>query len=304
MHRDRPDARLARRSPSGSATARTSPARSTSPAASSAISKRCARSTPALPDDWRIFIEHKMYEPAFYSTVVQDWGTNYLIATRAGRQGLLPRRPRPPRAERQHRDDRGPADPVRQARRLPLQRFASTATTISTPARSIPTGCSWSSTNWSTPSCAGAEGFDPAHMLDQCHNVTDPIESLMRQRHRSLQRAYAQALLVDRAALAGYPGRQRRADGDADAEGRLPHRCRADPRHGAAATAAARSTRSPPIARRATARRSPRSGRPSPAVAAASSEELIVQARPTAGEEPDYAADRHLPNPLPSSPRT
>ncbi|RUV79067.1 sugar isomerase, partial [Mesorhizobium sp. M1A.F.Ca.IN.020.32.1.1] len=34
----------------------------------------------ALPDDWRVFTEHKMYEPAFYSTVVQDWGTNYLIA--------------------------------------------------------------------------------------------------------------------------------------------------------------------------------------------------------------------------------
>ena len=31
----------------------------------------------ALPDDWRLFTEHKMYEPAFYSTVVQDWGTNY-----------------------------------------------------------------------------------------------------------------------------------------------------------------------------------------------------------------------------------
>jgi len=29
-----------------------------------------------LPDDWKLFSEHKMYEPAFYSTVVQDWGTN------------------------------------------------------------------------------------------------------------------------------------------------------------------------------------------------------------------------------------
>ena len=37
-----------------------------------------------LPDDWRLFTEHKMYEPAFYSTVVQDWGTNYLIATELG----------------------------------------------------------------------------------------------------------------------------------------------------------------------------------------------------------------------------
>ena len=38
-------------------------------------------------------------------------------------------------------------------------------------------------------------------MLDQSHNVTDPIESLM-QSAMELQRAYAQALIVDRAALA------------------------------------------------------------------------------------------------------
>jgi L-rhamnose isomerase/sugar isomerase len=45
-----------------------------------------------------------------------------------------------------------------------------------------------------------ASGFAPAHMLDQSHNVTDPIESLMLSAVE-LQRAYAQALLVDRAAL-------------------------------------------------------------------------------------------------------
>ena len=39
-----------------------------------------------------------------------------------------------------------------------------------------------------------------AHMLDQSHNVTDPIESLMVSASE-VRRAYAQALLVDRAAL-------------------------------------------------------------------------------------------------------
>ena len=48
-----------------------------------------------------------------------------------------------------------------------------------------------------------ASGFAPAHMLDQSHNVTDPLESLMTSAIE-LQRAYAQALLVDREALAGY----------------------------------------------------------------------------------------------------
>ena len=40
-------------------------------------------------------------------------------------------------------------------------------------------------------------------MLDQSHNVTDPIESLMVSA-MEVQRAYAQALLVDRAALEGF----------------------------------------------------------------------------------------------------
>jgi L-rhamnose isomerase/sugar isomerase len=40
-------------------------------------------------------------------------------------------------------------------------------------------------------------------MIDQSHNVTDPIESLMSSANE-IRRAYAQALLVDRAALDGY----------------------------------------------------------------------------------------------------
>ena len=46
-------------------------------------------------------------------------------------------------------------------------------------------------------------------MLDQSHNVTDPIESLMTSAIE-LVRAFVQAHLVDREALAQLPGRQRR----------------------------------------------------------------------------------------------
>ena len=38
----------------------------------------------ALPDDWRVFMEHKFYEPAFYSTVINDWGTSYYCARELG----------------------------------------------------------------------------------------------------------------------------------------------------------------------------------------------------------------------------
>jgi L-rhamnose isomerase/sugar isomerase len=44
------------------------------------------------------------------------------------------------------------------------------------------------------------EKFDPAYMLDQSHNVTDPVESLMSSAVE-LSRAYVQAHLVDRDAL-------------------------------------------------------------------------------------------------------
>jgi len=37
-----------------------------------------------VPDDWRLLIEHKMYEPAFYATVIQDWGTSLLAVQTLG----------------------------------------------------------------------------------------------------------------------------------------------------------------------------------------------------------------------------
>lgn len=38
----------------------------------------------ALPDDWKLFIEYKPYEPNFYSTVIQDWGTSFMLANECG----------------------------------------------------------------------------------------------------------------------------------------------------------------------------------------------------------------------------
>ncbi len=38
----------------------------------------------ALPDDWKVFIEYKAYEPNFYSMTVGDWGQSYLYASKLG----------------------------------------------------------------------------------------------------------------------------------------------------------------------------------------------------------------------------
>ena len=41
-----------------------------------------------LPEDWTVLLEHKPYEPAFYSTVISDWGTSYICAKELGEQAM------------------------------------------------------------------------------------------------------------------------------------------------------------------------------------------------------------------------
>ena len=42
----------------------------------------------SLPKDWIVLLEHKPYEPAFYSTVISDWGTSYICAKELGDQAM------------------------------------------------------------------------------------------------------------------------------------------------------------------------------------------------------------------------
>jgi L-rhamnose isomerase/sugar isomerase len=44
------------------------------------------------------------------------------------------------------------------------------------------------------------EGFDPSYMIDQSHNVTDPIESMLSSAE-AITASFAKALVVDRDAL-------------------------------------------------------------------------------------------------------
>jgi len=155
-----------------------------------------------LPDDWRLFTEHKMYEPAFYSTVVQDWGTNYIIARETGERAycLVDLGHHAPNVNIEmivsrliqfgklggfHFNDSKYGDDDLDAGSIdPYRLFLVFNELVDA-------------------ELAGTKDFHPAHMLDQSHNVTDPIESLMLS-SAEVQRAYAAALLVDREALAGY----------------------------------------------------------------------------------------------------
>ncbi len=156
----------------------------------------------ALPKDWRIFSEHKMYEPAFYSTVVQDWGTNLMIAQELGPQAfclvdlghhapnvniemIVARLVQAGKLGGFHFNDSKYGDDDLDTGSIdPYRLFLVFNELVDAEVRKV-------------------KGFKPAHMLDQSHNVTDPIESLMRSANE-VRRAYAQALLVDRKALTGY----------------------------------------------------------------------------------------------------
>lgn len=152
-----------------------------------------------LPDDWRIYTEHKMYEPAFYSTVVQDWGTNYLIAKELGDKALclvdlghhapnvniemiVSRLAQFGKLGGFHFNDSKYGDDDLDAGSIdPYRLFLVFNELVDIEGKDA--------------------DFHPAHMLDQSHNVTDPIESLMLSA-ADVQRAYVQALLVDRKGLA------------------------------------------------------------------------------------------------------
>ncbi len=156
----------------------------------------------ALPDDWRIFTEHKMYEPAFYSTVVQDWGTNYMIAQELGDKAfcLVDLGHHAPNVNIEmivarliqfkklggfhFNDSKYGDDDLDTGSIDPYRLFLVFNELVDAESRNAP-------------------GFNPAHMLDQSHNVTDPIESLMVSA-MEVQRAYTAALLVDRMALEEY----------------------------------------------------------------------------------------------------
>ncbi len=156
----------------------------------------------ALPDDWRLFSEHKMYEPAFYSTVVQDWGTNYLIAQTLGpkAQCLVDLGHHAPNTNIEmivarliqfgklggfHFNDSKYGDDDLDAGAIePYRLFLVFNELVDAERR-------------------GVNDFNPAHMIDQSHNVTDPIESLISGANE-IRRAYAQALIVDRKALDDY----------------------------------------------------------------------------------------------------
>ncbi|ATQ42419.1 L-rhamnose catabolism isomerase [Caulobacter mirabilis] len=153
----------------------------------------------ALPGDWRMLLEHKMFEPAFYSTVISDWGSSILAAQELGpkAQCLVDLGHHAPNVNieqivaRLHRfgklggfhfnDSKYGDDDLDSGSINPHQLFLVFNELVE--AELNP-----------------RQGFNPAYMIDQSHNVTDPIESMLSSAE-AIVGAYAKALLVDREAL-------------------------------------------------------------------------------------------------------
>lgn len=152
-----------------------------------------------IPDDWRMFIEHKMFEPAFYSTVISDWGTNYIAAKELGEKAfcLVDLGHHAPNVNIEQivsrliqfqklggfhfNDSKYGDDDLDTGSIKPFQLFLIFNELVDAELNNLP-------------------NFNPAYMLDQSHNVTDPIESLMTSAIEVV-RAYVQAHLVDRVKL-------------------------------------------------------------------------------------------------------
>ncbi|MEL0604127.1 L-rhamnose catabolism isomerase [Pseudoalteromonas undina] len=155
-----------------------------------------------LPSDWELHIEHKMFEPAFYSTIIQDWGSNILAAMELGPQAksLVDLGHHAPNVNIEmivsrliqfkklggfhFNDSKYGDDDLDSGSLHPYQQFLIFNELVDAQYRN-------------------QEGFSPNYMLDQSHNVTDPIESLMNSA-ASVQRSFVSALLVDREKLSQY----------------------------------------------------------------------------------------------------
>ena len=153
----------------------------------------------ALPKDWMVFLEHKLYEPAFYSTVISDWGSSLMAALELGPKArclvdlghhapntnieqIVARLIRARKLAGFHFNDSKYGDDDLDSGSVdPFRLFLVFNELVDAELRR-------------------AEGFAPAYMIDQSHNVTDPIESLMASA-MEIQRAFVQASLVDRELL-------------------------------------------------------------------------------------------------------
>jgi L-rhamnose isomerase/sugar isomerase len=155
----------------------------------------------ALPEDWKVFVEYKAYEPNFYSTTVGDWGQSLLYTSKLGPQAytLVDLGHHLPNANIEQivslllmeeklggfhfNDSKYGDDDLTAGSMKPYQLFLIFNELVE--------GMDARGMNHKD---------DLGWMIDASHNVKDPLEDLL-QSVEAIMIAYAQALSVDRDAL-------------------------------------------------------------------------------------------------------
>src|SRR5699024_10361403 len=155
-----------------------------------------------LPEDWEMLIEYKPYEPSFYSTVIPDWGTSHLLASKLGSkaQTLVDLGHHLPNTNIEQivaillmedklggfrfNDSKYGDDDLTSGSIQPYQLFLIFNELIdgTDNADDLQHNISW--------------------MIDASHNVKDPLEDLL-QSVEAIKQAYGKALLVNRKTLNG-----------------------------------------------------------------------------------------------------
>ena len=153
-----------------------------------------------LPDDWEMLIEYKPFEPSFYSMVIPDWGTSYLLASQLGSKAYTL---------------------VDLGHHLPntnIEQIVSTLMTIGKLGGFHFNDSKFSDDDLTVGAIKPYQLFlifnelvygmnnnisgnpDLAWMIDASHNYKDPMEDLL-QSVEAIKLAYAQALIVDQGRL-------------------------------------------------------------------------------------------------------
>jgi len=151
-----------------------------------------------MPDDWKMLIEYKPFEPYFYSTVIPDWGTSYLLASSLGSKAYTL---------------------VDLGHHLPNTNIEQIVATLMLQRKLG--GFHFNDSKFADDDLTvGAikpfqlmlifneliQGLDEENhpplnwMIDASHNLKDPLEDLL-QSVEAIKIAYAQALIIDRNAL-------------------------------------------------------------------------------------------------------
>jgi len=154
-----------------------------------------------IPDNWKMFVEYKAFEPNFYSMTVGDWGQSLLYATKLGPKAytLVDLGHHLPNANIEQivslllmegklggfhfNDSKYGDDDLTVGSIRPYQLFLIFNELVE--------GMDARAMDHTT---------DLGWMIDASHNVKDPLEDLL-QSVEAIKIAYAQALLIDRKAL-------------------------------------------------------------------------------------------------------